>query len=225
MSVPADSANHHQCRLCGTEWAGLFWRDQRRDYYQCRRCRLVFVPPRHYLSSAEELAVYQQHRNDPGDSGYRTFLGRLYEPLQARLAPNSRGMDFGCGPGPTLSVMFAENGHQVALYDCFFAPDQSALTGAYDFITATEVVEHLHQPGEELSRLWALLRPGGHFGVMTKLVLGREAFSRWHYKNDPTHVSFFSRPTFEWLASEWRADIEFVCQDVIIFTKPAAGGS
>ncbi len=165
--------------------------------------------------------MYQQHRNDPDDSGYRAFLGRLCEPLQARLAPNSRGLDFGCGPGPTLSVMLAESGHQVELYDWFFAPDRSVLVGAYDFITATEVVEHLHQPGGELSRLWALLRPGGHLGVMTKLVLDRGAFSRWHYKNDLTHVSFFSRPTFEWLAGEWQADIEFVGQDVIIFTKPA----
>jgi SAM-dependent methyltransferase len=196
----------------------LFWQDQRRDYYRCRRCCLVFVPPRQYLSPADELAQYQLHRNDPGDSGYRRFLGRLYEPLQARLAPHSRGLDFGCGPGPTLS----QTGHHVQLYDCFFAPDRSVLAGSYDFITATEVVEHLHCPGEELNRLWALLRPGGHFGVMTKLVLDREAFSRWHYKNDPTHVSFFSRPTFDWLAGEWGADIEFAGQDVIIFTKPAA---
>jgi hypothetical protein len=116
--------------------------------------------------------------------------------------------------------MLAEAGHHVELYDCFYAPDRSVLARRYDFITATEVVEHLHRPGEELHRLWALVRPGGYFGVMTKLVLDREAFSRWHYKNDPTHVSFFSRPTFAWLAEQWGAGIEFIGQDVIIFTRP-----
>jgi SAM-dependent methyltransferase len=223
MSVPADTASH-QCRLCGAERAALFWQDQRRDYYRCRRCELVFVPPLQYLSPADELAEYDLHRNDPGDSRYRRFLERLYEPLQARLLPHSRGLDFGCGPGPTLSVMFTEAGHRMAQYDCFYAPDRSVLQCCYDFVTATEVVEHLHRPGEELQSLWALLRPAGYFGVMTKLVLGREAFSRWHYKNDPTHVSFFSRPTFQWLAGKWGAGIEFIGQDVIILVKPAETG-
>jgi len=221
MTVPADTAGRDQCRLCGEGRAEIFWQDQRRDYYRCRRCHLVFVPPPQYLSPREEKAEYDRHRNDPCDSGYRRFLGRLYEPLRARLAPGSRGLDFGCGPGPTLSLMFAEAGHAMALYDCFYAPDRSVLSGCYDFITATEVVEHLHRPGEELERLWALLQPGGVFGVMTKLVLDGEAFSRWHYKNDPTHVSFFSRTTFDWLAAHWRADMQIIGQDVIIFTRPA----
>jgi hypothetical protein len=220
MPLSADTASQHPCRLCGAQRAALFWQDQRRDYYRCRRCCLVFVPPQQYLSAAGERAQYELHRNAPDDSGYRRFLGRLYEPLQARLAAHSHGLDFGCGPGPTLSVMLAEAGHHVELYDCFYAPDRSVLARRYDFITATEVVEHLHRPGEELHRLWALVRPGGYFGVMTKLVLDREAFSRWHYKNDPTHVSFFSRPTFAWLAEQWGAGIEFIGQDVIIFTRP-----
>lgn len=199
----------------------MFWQDQRRDYYRCRRCRLVFVPSGQYLSAADELAHYELHRNSPADSGYRQFLGRLYEPLRARLAPRSHGLDFGCGPGPTLSVMFAEAGHRMDLYDCFYAPERAVWACRYEFITATEVVEHLHHPGEELDRLWALLRPRGCFGVMTKLALDREAFSHWHYKNDPTHVSFFSRQTFAWLAGEWGAGIDFIGQDVIILTKPA----
>ena len=125
----------------------------------------------------------------------------------------------GSGPGPTLSLMFGEAGHQVALYDCFYAADPAVLSGRYDFITAIEVVEHLHRPGEELARLWSLLRPGAPLGLMTKLVRDRDAFSRWHYKNDLTHVSFFSRPTFEWLAGQWRADLELIGQDVIILTR------
>jgi hypothetical protein len=210
--------------LCGAAQTALFWQDRRRDYYRCRRCCLIFVPPAQHLSPADERAEYELHRNGPDDSGYRRFLARLYEPLQARLAPRSQGLDFGSGPGPTLSVMFAEAGHRVALYDAFFAPDRAVLAGRYDFITATEVVEHLRHPGQELARLWGLLRPGGCFGVMTKLALDRAAFSRWHYTHDPTHVSFFSRPAFEWLAGQWGAGIEFIGQDVIILTKPAAPG-
>ena len=46
----------------------------------------------------------------------------------------------------------------MSLYDPFFFPDRTRLSRRYDFITATEVVEHLHRPGEELERLWAMLR-------------------------------------------------------------------
>jgi len=107
----------------------------------------------------------------------------------------------------------------MAIYDHFYARDPSVLEKQYDFVTATEVVEHLHNPKKELDRLWACLKPGGWLGIMTKLALDREAFARWHYKNDPTHVCFFSRLTFEWLAAQWQAELTFADKDVILFYK------
>ena len=89
----------------------------------------------------------------------------------------------------------------------------------YDFITTTEVVEHLHYPRRELDRLWDILKPGGSLGVMTKLVRDRAAFATWHYISEPTHVCFFSRSTFQWLADEWQADLMFEGNDVILFEK------
>ena len=90
------------------------------------------------------------------------------------------------------------------------------LRGQYDFICATEVVEHLHHPGQELARLWALLGPGGWLGVMTKLVRDHAAFAGWHYKNDPTHVCFFSEMTWQWWARERGACLELLGADVIL---------
>jgi 2-polyprenyl-3-methyl-5-hydroxy-6-metoxy-1,4-benzoquinol methylase len=179
----------------------------------------VFVPSIHFLSAKKEKAEYDLHRNTPADQGYRKFLNRIFMPMQKRLAPGSRGLDFGCGPGPTLSLMFEEIGHSVAIYDQFYEREASVLKGQYDFITATEVVEHLHDPRKELDRLWSCLKPGGSLGVMTKLVLDRKAFARWHYKNDLTHVCFFSRSTFEWLATRWQAELTFSGKDVVIFLK------
>ena len=141
--------------------------------------------------------------------------------MQARIAPHSKGLDFGSGPGPTLSVMFEEVGHAVALYDHFYARNPSIFERSYDFITATEVVEHLHQPRQELDRLWASLKPGGYLGIMTKLVLDQAAFATWHYKNDLTHVCFFSRTTFQWLAAQWQAELTFEGKDVVILKKLA----
>ena len=47
--------------------------------------------------------------------------------------------------------MFEEMGHTVALYDYFYANDPFVLHHLYDFITATEVVEHLHNPARHSS--------------------------------------------------------------------------
>jgi hypothetical protein len=58
---------------------------------------------------------------------------------------------------------------------------------------------------------------------MTKLVQDYEAFARWHYKNDDTHICFFSRSTFEWLADQWQAELTFAGKDVILFYKKDYG--
>jgi len=115
--------------------------------------------------------------------------------------------------------MFREAGHAVAVYDRFYAPDAAALGRQYDFITATEVVEHLHHPKEELDRLWDLLSPGGRLGIMTRPAVERDAFPAWHYKNDLTHICFFSPATFSWLADQWQALLNFPESDIAIFQK------
>jgi hypothetical protein len=208
----------YNCPLCETNTSDLMFQDDR-EFYLCPHCQLIFVPPYQHLIPDEEKSRYDQHRNNPKDSAYRLFLGRLTDPLLDRLTPSSTGLDFGCGPGPTLSVMLEEAGHQVAIYDPFYADDPDMLKNRYDFITATEVVEHLHHPIQDLGLLWSLLRPAGYLGLMTKLSTGRDTFAVWHYKRDLTHVCFFSRQTFEWLADSWQAGLEFHGDDVIIIRK------
>jgi 2-polyprenyl-3-methyl-5-hydroxy-6-metoxy-1,4-benzoquinol methylase len=171
------------------------------------------------LSAAAEKAEYDKHQNSPHDTGYRRFLGRLFTPLMAKLAPNARGLDFGSGPGPTLSVMFEEQGYPMAIFDPFYAPDASVLTQTYDFITATEVVEHLSQPGQVLTQLSAQLEPEGYLGLMTKRITSAEAFARWHYISDPTHISFFSEETFRWWAQKNSLGVEFPGPDAVILYK------
>ena len=216
--------NPPRCPLCDSLQSEPYHQDRRRAYFRCRVCRLVFVPPRYYLSRKEEKAEYDRHQNLPDDPGYRQFLNRLFLPLQARLIPGSQGLDFGSGPGPTLSVMLTEAGHDVCLYDLFYAHHSEVLARRYDFITASEVVEHLHHPGPQLDRLYRLLRPGGLLGIMTKRVIDRAKFADWHYKNDLTHVCFFPKATFVWLAERWQARLDIVAPDVVIIHKPPDSG-
>lgn len=212
------------CPLCGADEGEFFHRDKRREYLRCGNCQLVYVPSRYYLNAAAERAEYDLHRNSPEDAGYRRFLSRLAQPLCDRLAAGSRGLDFGCGPGPTLSVLLQEQGHEVSLYDPFYEPNPAVLVGPYDFITATEVVEHLYSPGRELARLWEILLPGGYLGLMTKLVRDAEAFASWHYKNDATHVCFFSRATWQWWSDCRGASLDIIGDDVILLRKSEEPG-
>lgn len=216
MSQPHEAM---PCPLCAAP-AHWLLDDRKRSYWQCEKCLMVHVPKRWQLSAEQEKAEYDRHENHPDDPGYRRFLSRLAEPLLQRLPAASSGLDFGCGPGPALAVMLREHGHQVALHDLYYHPNPAALRQQWDFITATEVVEHLAAPREVLEQLWQCLKPGGWLGLMTKRVSNPEAFRTWHYKSDPTHISFFSEQSFRWLATRWQAELEVIGADVVLLRKP-----
>lgn len=209
------------CPLCQHQQTQHYHQDRKRHYFQCTRCELVFADPNALLPPSAEKHQYDQHQNDPDDLGYRRFLSRVAQPLMQRLAPASQGLDFGCGPGPTLSLMLEEAGHSMAIYDPYFHPDRAPLRANYDFVTCTEAIEHFYRPAREWQLLLKLVRPGGTLALMTKLVKDKPAFSNWHYKNDPTHVSFFSRTTFEFLARRDGLTVEFIGNDVVLLQKAA----
>lgn len=211
------------CPLCQSDALNAYFEDKKRSYVQCETCDLVFVPRVYWLSLQEEKAEYDLHENDASDQGYRQFLSRLSIPLLECLdlgVPDGcRGLDFGCGPGPTLSLMLEESGVEMVLYDPFYFNDKTVLDGTYDFVCATEVVEHLSNPKKEFALLFSMLDSGGWLALMTKMVKDKQAFGRWHYINDQTHICFYSRKTFEFIAKEVGANVTFVANDVILLQK------
>jgi len=210
------------CSLCRHP-ADFFCADRRRRFFRCPQCELISADPAAHLDRAGEKAVYDQHDNDPADPRYRTFLAQLSQPLLARLKPGMEGLDYGCGPGPTLSGMLREAGMVMHDYDPLYAPDTALLDRQYDFVTCTEVVEHFNDPGLAWPQLVERVRPGGWLGIMTWLVSDPDpqAFRRWGYKGDPTHVSFYRPATFEWLGRTLGFEVEFAAPRVILMHKPA----
>ncbi|MCG6202102.1 class I SAM-dependent methyltransferase [Psychromonas antarctica] len=208
------------CPLCSSNQTPFYFEDRSRSYFQCCRCKLVFISPDQRLDALSEKVHYDHHHNDPDAPGYRQFLSRLALPLLERLASESKGLDFGCGPGPALAHILREAGHSVKLYDIYYQPDLSVLDETYDFMTATEVIEHLFDPKKIWAQWLNLVKPGGWIGIMTKQVIDLAAFASWHYKYDPTHVIFFSRATFRYLAARDNLKVEFIGNDVILLNKP-----
>jgi 2-polyprenyl-3-methyl-5-hydroxy-6-metoxy-1,4-benzoquinol methylase len=177
------------------------------------------VPKSHHIDASAEKAIYDQHQNDLADEGYRRFLSRVLDPVVASVGKGAIGLDFGCGPGPLLAKMLIDAGYRVNLYDLYYHPNNVVLQQRYDFITCTEVIEHIAEPKQVLEQLLSMLKVGGPLVLMTKLVLGQDRFASWHYKNDLTHISYFSRATFEYVAQQFNVEIEFIGSDVIVLTK------
>ena len=210
-----------QCPLCSNRSTSVFYADAYREYLHCPTCELSFAHPESHLSREAEFSRYEFHENNLEDPGYRSFLQKMSSPMLARIGEQSQGLDFGSGPGPLLKLLFEEQGHTMSLYDSFYAPDQSVFESCYDFITATEVVEHLHKPLDELDKLWSCIKPKGYLGLMTSMRLPALDFSSWHYIRDETHVIFFAPATMKWLSKHWNAHLEILSDSVVIFRKTA----
>lgn len=209
----------HGCPLCRSRHVTPFAEVRSTRYFRCAVCDLTYMAPEQRPTLRQELDRYRTHRNDPADPRYRAFLGRLAAPLVKRLSRGAEGLDYGAGPGPTLSVMLEEQGFRMEVHDPFFAPNDHALQRSYDFITATETVEHFFFPGEEFGRLAGMLRPGAWLGVMTQILEDDRDFAEWHYVRDPTHVCFYHPRTMQWIAKAHRWTLERPRKDVVLFQR------
>ena len=207
------------CPLCHNTKIFEFAQGENRVYLHCKTCDLVYVPSIYFISQEDEKAKYNNHQNSPQNQGYRDFLNRLIKPLCANISPHSFGLDFGSCPGPTLSIMMKEKGFEIDIYDYFYHDDKSVFEKSYDFITTTEVIEHLHNPLYEVERLWSALKPGGVLGIMTAFRPDVDKFETWYYKRDMTHVGFFTKNSFEWLAQRLNAQIYIPQSGVVILKK------
>lgn len=171
-----------------------------KSYLQCGQCHGVMMHPDHYLSPTLEFTRYETHNNDIHDPGYRRFVAPLKDAVLRDFAPDAQGLDYGAGPGPALSTMLREEGYSMTLYDPFFWKDDAALERTYDFIVCCEVIEHFHHPKTEFQRLGHLLKPGGKLYLKTDFISEATDFAKWYYKDDATHVFFYSRDSLRWIA-------------------------
>jgi SAM-dependent methyltransferase len=212
-----------KCRLCEDEDIQFYTKDKKRAYYICNNCDVVFVNDEDLPSVEFEKTKYDQHNNSVEHQGYKDFLGLLKNPLCELLEPNSFGLDFGSGPGPTLNILFEEEGYRVNLYDFFYAQNDNLNPKVfqYDFITSTEVFEHLHNPIQDISKLLKCLKRNGYLAIMTGLRddKNKDEFDKWWYKNDHTHIIFYSSKSMQYIADKFDLNIVYQKKNVIIFKK------
>lgn len=207
------------CPLCGSDGAVTVPTSDGKLYYRCGTCELTFIDGVELPLEEEEKARYLTHENSPESEGYCNFLSRIIPPLTEVFPPPGSGLDFGCGTSPVLVGLLEKQGYRMNSYDPFFKNDRTLLDQYYDFITSTEVFEHLHTPKKELELLLSLLPQGGVLAVMTNFLYEEIDFNSWYYRRDNTHVSFYTEQTFSWIAEHYHCTLSFCSDNIAILKK------
>lgn len=189
-----------------------------RRLHGCDACGLIFADAADRLSQAEQKKRYLLHDNRIEDRDYCNFLMRPVREALPFLKPGWKGLDYGCGHGPVLSRLLEREGFTMTDYDPLFF--DAALEGEYDFVFSTECFEHFEEPAVEIPKVLRRVKSGGVLTIMTELWSAATDFGDWYYATDPTHVSFFSDKTLDYLAREY--GLERIAGDgrrVFVFRK------
>lgn len=206
------------CPLCSSRETKFYWQDKQRAYQICSNCNLIFVPKKFHLTASKEKRRYDLHQNSSENLGYIKFLNSFLSPLKQKIKKSWIGLDYGSGPNPILVNLLNESGFNVQIFDPFYANYQKNLKASYHFITSTEVVEHFRDPKSQFSLLKSMLKENGLLAIMTSLHQGDlNHFKKWHYTRDQTHLAFYSKATFSYLAKIMNFKLEI--NNNIIFLK------
>lgn len=189
----------------------------KRVYYKCNSCKLIFSDPSFYPSEEEERKRYLTHNNGIEYPGYVTFLNQAIHPALPYLKKGMQGLDFGCGPVPTLSVLLKREGYACEDYDPIFFPKLPHKK--FDFIFATECFEHFFNPKKEINTIKSLLKPNGFLIVMTQNWETENAFSSWNYADDITHVCFYHQDTFDYISKTYKLQFLENANDRVFILK------
>lgn len=206
------------CVLCSSI-AKHFMCFKEKNYYRCTYCRSIMMAYEDQLDAEMEKERYDQHNNDPEDTGYRNFVKPLVENITDKFSNGAKGLDYGAGSGPVAAVMLGEKGYDLELYDPYYHPDQLPLNQKYDFIICSEVIEHFRYPAKEFSLLRSLLLPKGSLVCLTEILTDDLDFKQWYYKNDPTHVFFYHKKSLLYIKNEYNfsdltIDKRLICFEV-----------
>lgn len=206
------------CRLCN-EATGSFYKEKTREFVVCKNCRGVQLLPEYFISARAEEDRYLTHNNDVEDVRYQNFVSPITSGVLADFTTKNSGLDYGCGTGPVAATELEKKGFPVRLFDPYFHPDTEALENTYDFIICCEVMEHFHEPRQEFKTLSQLLNTGGKMYCKTSLFSEEIDFETWYYKNDPTHVFFYTEKSLDWIRQNMEFSKVEVFPKLIVFSK------
>jgi SAM-dependent methyltransferase len=194
---------------------------------RCPKCGFAFVThPRtdfhniydeaYYAGRGADPSVrYDHEMSDPRTVRTLEWQGIVEVVMRQRQSrPATKWLDYGCGYGGLVRFV-RTRGHaqEIVGHDQGYAAERAGtfgiavlgdddldqMHGAFDVITAIEVLEHVIDPVAELERMAHLLAPGGLLFITTGNAARHPDLTRWRYVVPEIHVSFFAPNTLEHL--------------------------
>ncbi len=197
--------NDNSCIICGGETYTLEDAEIKVRYNVCKSCGFTYKLPQYHVDQVKEKSLYDNHQNTMENEGYVNMFIRFLEECVDPYVKGGKALDFGSGPGPVLYELLKQRGFRASHYDPYYHVDHDVFDSCYDLITSTEVFEHLSSPNKTIRNLSYLLEDGGILAVMTSLrPTSDEAFLKWWYRRDQTHIGFFTLKAFEALIQPLR---------------------
>ena len=99
----------------------------------------------------------------------------------------------------------------------YFHKHPELLEEKYDYSSSCEVIEHFYNPSKEFKLLKYMLKKGAKLYLMSEVYDEKIDFASWYYKNDPTHVFFYSKETFEWIKKKFEFKTVSIDKRLIVF--------
>ncbi len=204
--------------------------DQLYDYYGCENCEAIFIHPQ----PLDQLAqIYPDHYYSNSGGDHQSILGKVKEYLDRRMfkkvtqplkGEQLAALDVGGGSGWMLNVLTQveprvtytavvdindiaktaanRNGHD------FFCSriEVFETTRRYDVIILLNLIEHVANPAQVLTKMHQLLTPGGRLIIKTPNTdtLDRRLFINhyWGGLHCPRHWILFNAENFTRLANQ-----------------------
>ncbi|WP_428737706.1 class I SAM-dependent methyltransferase [Sulfurimonas sp.] len=203
------------CRLCDSQ-AEFFHQDTQK-YYRCPTCKAIFTAKEDLVNLESEKERYELHDTEI-DEGYKKFVFPITSNILEDFSSTVKGLDFGSGRSEVISKVLQEHGYSVQNFDPFFSNKPELLQQQYNYISSCEVIEHFYKPKKEFELLASMLLKGGKLYLMSEIYNDSMDFASWYYKNDPTHVFFYTQDTFEWIANEFNLVLQKCDKRLVIFS-------
>ena len=203
------------CPLCSCE--NEIFVEIKEPYYKCKTCHGIYVDENYLPDKVSEKQRYELHDDDSSNSGYRKFVNPITSSIMQDFSSNDKGLDFGAGTSVIISVILGEHDYNIANYDPYFHQFPELLESKYDYISSCEVIEHFYNPYKEFTLLKSMLQEGSKLYLMTEVYNEGIDFTSWYYKNDQTHVFFYSAKTFQWIKNEFGFKAMHMSKKLIIF--------
>jgi SAM-dependent methyltransferase len=211
------------CKICGSETKLSFSLPSSKltghdipnepddcPYFECTVCHFLFAQ---IHDNVDNTKIYDEHYWDNQDPDWG---GRVQQTLRLVLMGNKllglnpwelRVLDFGCGMGTFVEASRKELQMQTWGTDIirpkfgldWYLPNPPE--GDFDIIVSCEVLEHLPDPYEILSKAKKYLKPGGVLAFQTAQYDPAACDRTWWYLGPANgHISLYSKDAFDVLA-------------------------